>query len=413
MLIKIGMNKIWLIFLFVIIYANFNSAKTIIIKSRLTENLNKAKANDTLVISGGYYKLDSLILNKPLTIKGINSPVFDGNGKHQILIIKSDDVTIEGIVFKNSGVSFISDNSAIKLDGVKNCRILNNEFINNFFGIYISKSSQCLIQGNKIKANAKRQTLSGNGIHLWYSRNIKIYDNTIDGQRDGIYLEFARQIEVKKNISRNNLRYGLHYMFSDSCSYTENIFEHNNAGVAVMYTKNVLMRRNRFINNWGSGSFGLLLKEISNSEILNNYFYKNTNGIYFEACNRISVTRNRFSKNGWAVRLMGNSMENKFEENNFIFNTFDVSTNSRNSYNYFSSNFWSEYNGYDLNKDGFGDVPFRPVRMFSIISEQNRPTLILLNSLIIRILDFAEKIFPQITPFTLADNSPRMREIYD
>lgn len=234
----------------VIIYANFNSAKTIIIKSRLTENLNKAKANDTWVISGGYCKLDFLILNKPLTIKCINSLVFDGDGKYQILIIKSDNVTIEGIVFKNSGVSFISDNSSIKLDGVKNCRILNNKSINNFFVIYIYKSSQCLIQGNKIKACAKRQTSSGNGIHLWYSRNIKIYDNIINSQRDGIYLEFARQTEVKKNITRNNLRYGLHYMLSDSCSYTENIFEHNNAGVAVMYTKNVSMRQNKFIKNW-------------------------------------------------------------------------------------------------------------------------------------------------------------------
>ena len=198
-------------------------------------------------------------------------------------------------------------------------------------------------------------------------------------------------------------------MFSDSCSYSKNIFKHNGAGVAVMFTHNVEMIENRFENNWGAASYGILLKDISDSKIENNYFYKNSSGIYIEGSNRVSVSQNEFIENGWAIRLMANSMNNNFSKNNFVGNSFDVATNSTKNYNTFINNFWSEYSGYDLNKDGVGDVPYRPVKLFSLIVERNRPTLILLRSMFVGILDAAEKIFPALTPETLIDNSPAMK----
>ncbi|GAB4144720.1 MAG: hypothetical protein Fur0015_12460 [Ignavibacteriales bacterium] len=202
-------------------------------------------------------------------------------------------------------------------------------------------------------------------------------------------------------------------MFSDSCVYSYNTFEKNIAGVAVMYTKNVLMTHNNFLNNWGNSSYGLLLKEIADSKIISNKFIENSNGIYFESCSRIEIGKNLFSSNGWAIRLMANSMDNKFEKNNFISNSFDVSTNSRSNYNFFNNNYWSEYNGYDLNRDGIGDVPFRPVKLFSSITENTRPALILLNSLFVNLLNFAEKVFPLLTPKDLIDNQPLMRKYDD
>ena len=200
-------------------------------------------------------------------------------------------------------------------------------------------------------------------------------------------------------------------MFSDSCSYTSNTFKHNGAGVAVMYTKYVEMTNNRFENNWGSASYGILLKDITDSKIINNYFYRNSSGIYIEGSNRIIVYKNEFMENGWAIRLMANSMDNTFTQNNFIGNSFDIATNSTKNYNEFNNNFWSEYQGYDIDKNGIGDIPYRPVKLFSLIVEKNRPTLILLRSLFVYILDAAERIFPVLTPETLIDNSPSMKRI--
>jgi nitrous oxidase accessory protein len=185
----------------------------------------------------------------------------------------------------------------------------------------------------------------------------------------------------------------------------------NGAGVAVMYTHYVEMTNNQFIHNWGSSSYGLLLKDIAKSIIKYNNFHGNTVGIYAEGSDNIEIEHNNFVYNGWAVRVMGNCRDNIFTKNNFIGNTFDVATNSSFSYNTFKNNYWSKYRGYDLNKDGIGDVPYRPVTLFSLLVQKYDMTVILIHSLFVDLLDFAESIFPSMTPKTLVDSEPEMRMI--
>jgi nitrous oxidase accessory protein len=198
-------------------------------------------------------------------------------------------------------------------------------------------------------------------------------------------------------------------MFSDGCRYAGNRFAHNDAGVAVMYSKNVEMLGNRFESNRGTASYGLLLKDISDSRIADNRFLENTVGLLAEGSNRMTVEGNQFEANGWAVKIMANAEQNVFSRNDFLRNTFDVSTNSRQSYSTFRGNYWDRYDGYDLDADGTGDVPFRPVRLFSILVEQNEPALILLRSPFVALLDAAEAVIPALTPQTLTDEAPRMR----
>lgn len=390
----------------VIVVDKNNSYKTI------KEAIALAKSNDTIFVKKDFYSEGTIIINKSIFLVGEDFPVIDGNGKNQIVVIKSSGVKIKGFLFQNAGVSFLSDNSAIKLENVSNCVIEGNKFINNFFAVYLSNTHSSRILNNQIFSFGKKQTYSGNGIHLWNCREIIIAGNYVEGHRDGIYLEFVKHSTIQSNISKNNLRYGLHFMFSDSCIYEKNRFEKNRAGVAVMFTKNVLMKNNVFDNNWGSSSYGILLKEISDSKVIGNTFKKNSCALYFEACNRIKVEKNNFLENGWAIKLMANSMDNFFSKNNFIENTFDVSTNSSYNFNTFIENYWSKYKGYDLNKDNLGDIPYRPVKLFSYIITNNPVALILLKSFFIEILDYAENIIPTITPVNLIDEKPLMN-VYD
>jgi len=373
--------------------------------------LELAEDYDVILIKPGHYVEGNIIINKMVKIFGEDYPIVDGEGDGEVFTVTADSVTISGLTITNSGVSYLEENAGIRLEKVWNCSVTNNKLLNNFFAIYLAQSSNCNISGNFIKGEKKRETNSGNGIHLWYSKNITIENNTISNHRDGIYFEFVRNGTIKNNYSKNNLRYGLHFMFSDTCTYEDNTFESNGAGVAVMYTKYVLMRNNKFINNWGSASYGILLKEISDSKIELNEFIENSTALYMEGCSRITVEHNNIINNGWAIKLMANSIDNYFYENNFIANSFDVSTNSRSNFNEFERNYWSEYKGYDLNKDGFGDVPFRPVTMFSMMVQDQPTSLILLHSLFISILNVAESIIPAITPEALTDTKPRMRKI--
>lgn len=376
----------------------------------LKKIIENSPEGSILIIQHGNYKVDNIQIQKSLTIIGENFPVIEGNNRDEVFTVTANNVTIKGLVIKNAGISYLQENAAIKLNEVSGCRVENNILQNNFFGIYLAKSFNCIIKNNKIEAYNPTETSSGNGIHLWYSKAITIEGNEIIGHRDGIYFEFVKHSLVINNLSKNNLRYGLHFMFSDSCSYIKNTFESNGAGVAVMYTRYVTMKENKFINNWGAASFGVLLKDLSDCLIEKNIFSKNTNGLYIEGCNRITVKQNEFIENGWAVKLMANSMSNYFFENNFIANSFDVMTNSRNNFNEFSKNYWSRYSGYDLDKDGFGDVGYRPVNMFSVLVERQQASMILIHSLFVELLNISESIIPSLTPVDLIDNKPRMKK---
>lgn len=344
---------------------------------------------------------------------GINRPIIDGKFKGNIIDILADSVTIMGFEIKNVGVSYTKDHAAIHAFRVKHFRIENNVLNNVFFGMLIEKSQEGIIRNNIVSSNAKEEFSSGNGIHLWQCKKVIIDNNKLSNLRDGIYFEFVTESQITNNISRDNLRYGLHFMFSNHDNYYDNKFINNGAGVAVMFSKFINMKRNRFYHNWGSASFGLLLKEIYDAEIEDNDFEENTIGINVEGSTRVNYTNNNLIRNGWAVKIAGGCYTNRFTSNNFISNSFDVSYNSKMNDNVFVNNYWSSYTGYDLNKDGIGDVPYRPVKLFSYIVNRTPETIVLLRSLFIDILNFSEKVSPVFTPDNLVDNSPKMKSIDD
>jgi len=373
--------------------------------------IDYANDHDTILIKKGTYKEFNIIVDKAVTIIGENFPVIDGDLKGEIFTIISNLVTIDGLLIINVGRSYTEDNAAIRVKRSQKFTIQNNIFQNIFFGIYIEKSVSGKIYNNKIIGDAKNEFNSGNGIQLWYSKNVFIEKNTIQNVRDGIYLEFSDYCTVINNISENNLRYGLHFMFSNNDDYRDNLFRNNGSGVAVMFSKQIEMHNNTFQKNWGTASYGLLLKEINDSNIRNNLFEKNTVGINVEGSNRITFKNNNFIKNGWAVRIRGACYENIFVGNNFMYNSLDLSYNTGINDNSFNKNYWSNYRGYDLNKDGIGDVPYRPVKLFSYVVNKSPETIILLRSLLTEIIDFSEKVTPIFTPKNLLDNSPLIKKV--
>lgn len=378
----------------------------------IMEAVGLAGKGDTILIHSGLYREGSIDIRTPMVILGIDDPVIDGESTYEIMRIYADSVTVKGITFKDVGISYVEDRSAIRLIKSKHSVVESNKLVNAFFGIYLEHCRDILVRDNTIQGNARMESNSGNAIHLWYCKEIQIEGNYAEGHRDGIYLEFVDNSVVKDNTIKNNLRYGLHFMFSDNDLYLNNRFEHNGAGVAVMFSKYIQMEQNDFINNWGSSAYGLLLKEITDSEISNNRFTRNTTGIYAEGVNRTNIHHNDFSRNGWALNILGSCSDINVHGNNFLYNSFDVSTNSSRNYNTYDGNFWSDNtNAYDLDRDGVSDVPYRPVKLFSYMIGYMQSSTILMRSLLVDLVNYAEKVAPVITPHNLIDNKPLMRRI--
>ena len=372
--------------------------------------LAAAKPGDRVIVRAGTYREAMLVIRTPrLTVEGQGWPTLDGQGAHEVLVIAADDVTVRGLVATNTGVSNLEDRAGIRAKDVRHCVIEGNRLLDNLWGIYLQRSSDCIVRDNEVEAHGVRQTESGNGIHLWYSPGARVERNRVRGQRDGIYFEFSPHGVTRDNVSEHSQRYGLHFMFSDSCRYEHNTFRDNNSGVAVMYSRGVVIADNRFERSWGSAAYGLLLKDIMGGEIANNTFDRNSTGLFVEGSSRLLVHGNVFTQNGWAAKVMADADENTFTANQFSGNAFDVTTNSRSANSTFDGNWWDEYHGYDLNRDGVGDTPFHPVRLFAFVVEQHPAALLLLRAPLVSILDAAERVLPVLTPEALVDRRPLMR----
>ena len=377
----------------------------------LSKAVKMAEEGDTILLHPGNYREGNIQVTQPVVIIGINNPVLDGENKYQILTISSDRVIIRGISFKNSGYSAMNDFASISVINASNIILENNTIINSYFAIHIANCRFGIIRNNTIKGTPKNEQTSGNGIHLWKSDHMLVEANNIQGHRDGIYFEFVTHSIISENFSSKNIRYGLHFMFSNNDAYLENTFKENGAGVAVMYSNHVLMQRNIFEKNWGANAYGLLLKEISDAVITENTWIENTLGILMESTNRIDVSLNSFNDNGWALRIQASCDQNTIHHNNFQGNTFDVATNSTLSLNRFYNNYWDKYEGYDLDHDLVGDVACHPVSMYSMVIEQNPDAVILLRSFMVSLLDKAEKAIPSLTPESMTDELPLMKPL--
>jgi nitrous oxidase accessory protein len=377
----------------------------------VTEALRAAPAGARVVVRAGTYREPTLRVERPVTIVGEGLPTLDGGNARAIMVVTASGVTVRGVRFAHVGTAFTEDRAALRVKDAANCTIADDRFDDTFFGVYLAGVDGCRVERNVFAGRKGGESVSGNGIHLWSSRNVVIADNRVGGHRDGIYFEFVRASTVERNVSERNLRYGLHFMYSDSCRYLGNTFRANGSGVAVMYTKQVEMRGNRFEDNWGGAAYGLLLKEIGDPVLVGNTFARNTVGLMADGTTRLDASGNVFARNGWAVKLMSNVQDSRFAANDFSANTFDVATSGRDATASFAGNWFDAYRGYDLDRDGFGDVPHRPVRLYSLLVARYEPSMVLLRSFFVDLLDVAERGIPSLTPGAVVDEHPAMKPV--
>ena len=404
----------WPILFLLLLPCSLNlAARTILVhpgnNKPISAAIYDASSGDSIMVSEGTYKEGNIVVNKPVFLIGLNMPVLDGELRYEIMTITSNFVIVDGFHFQNSGSSSYDDIAALRILQSGHILIRNNRFDHTFFGIYCQHAYSSTISNNRLHSTAIDESSSANGIHCWKSENMLIINNDISGHRDGIYFEFVTNSVIRGNVSHGNARYGLHFMFSHDNSFLHNAFKDNGAGVAVMYSHGVIMLNNLFANNWGQAAYGILMKDITDSRVEFNDFYRNTVSIHMEGSNRINITGNIFRQNGWAIMIQASCTDNIIRGNNFINNSFDIATNGSLQLNQFTGNYWDKYEGYDLDRNGTGDIPYRPVSMYSMIVERNPASLILLRSFMTGLMDKAEKVIPSLTPEQLKDTEPSMR----
>lgn len=378
--------------------------------SSISEAVKSSKVGDHISVQPGIYEEPGIEINHSLTLHGEPGAEIRYQGTDgDTILIKAPQTQISGFKIQGSGKSTFHDFAAIKVANTAGCKILKNEILNSQYGILVTNSEGCEIRDNHISTSAVPINLLGDAIHLWKSNKPVISGNIVQGHRDGIYLEFVEEGLIENNQVSINHRYGLHFMFSSHNTFQNNAFLDNDAGVAVMYSKYIKMIANTYARNRGAASFGILLKDISDSVIFKNVFLDNTVAIFMEGSNRNKFSLNKFERNGWALRLLSSCEDNEFSQNAFFGNSLEIATNSSRSLNSFSKNFWDQHVSLDLDQDGLADLPFQPTSYSSYLVEKYSLAILLFDTPFLKILDRLEKYFPALSPVSLRDLKPLVR----
>ncbi len=385
-------------------------------RSPLQDRIDAACPGTVLRIPAGVYP-GQVIVDRRVTLIGEEGTILDGGGRGSVLVIQAPGTQVRGLTLRNSGWELLFDDAGVLIEEAAGVILENLVLEDTNHGVYVRNAlgptiRDCRFAGRRGRVHEENH---GNAIHVWYAKDARIRDNVISGHRDGIYLSFAETAHVTGNVAYEVDRFGLHSMYSQRNIIEGNTFTRNTAGVALMFSNRMEMTRNLFAHNRGHRTYGLLLRDCSDSEFTGNRLIDNTIGLFLDGSNRNRFHENLFAENGWGVIAYSSSEENAFTRNNFMENDYQVSLDMRRTRNRLHvdgvGNYWSDARAYDLDGDGLGDAPHSPVGLFAFVSKQYPDLTVFAGSPAVVALDLAQRSLPALHQTVLLDPAPLLTPV--
>lgn len=386
----------------------------------IQDAVEAAAIGDTIQVRGGHYE-GPLIVDKSLTLEGLDWPVIDGKSLGTVVKLTAPDSTFEGFVIRNSGASLNEENSGLAGEAA-DLVIKNNRLEETLFGIYLRKAHGSTIQGNYIQSKELDLARRGDPIRVWYSNDVLIAGNVVEKGRD-VVLWYSERLTVRDNkISEG--RYGLHFMYCDDATITNNLLSNNSVGTFMMYSRRLKLIHNTIAYNHGPSGFGIGLKDMDDALVQDNLFLANRVGAHLDNSPREvdslgTFQGNVFAYNDIGINLMPSVRHNQFSGNSFIENQeqVDISGGGRYQDNSWTvaglGNYWSDYAGFDQAGDGIGDEVYRADRLFENLTSRFPNLRLFIFSPSSQAVEFAARAVPFVRPqpkFT--DTQPLMAPVF-
>jgi nitrous oxidase accessory protein len=374
--------------------------------------IDRAAAGDTITLARGHYR-GGLRIDKPLTLRGFGRPTLDAGGKGDVIRITAPDVTVEGLILKNSGSDLGAQNAGVYIQpGADRAVVRRCDLAYTLFGVWIEAVEDVEIDDNLITGKRDYRSASrGNGIQLYNTTGAKIRRNHISYVRDGIYVDVSHHAVFEGN-RIHDVRYGTHYMNSNDNRWEDNESYHNRGGLALMMARRQIVRNNRA---WGNSDHGIMLRTLQDSVIEGNVVAGNQRGFFIYDAEFNELRGNLVADNVVGAHLWAGSKNNVVESNDFIGNREQVRYVAARDepWGVEDGNYWSNYLGWDRNGDGRGDVPYEANDLVDRLSWQHPMMKLLLASPAVQTLRLIGQQFPLLRAPSVVDPNPRMLPTHD
>ena len=378
----------------------------------IRDALAAAGPGDTVRVTAGVYH-EHLVIDRPVVLLGEPGAVLEGDGRGIVLFVNAPAV-IRGFTIRGSGSDQSRENAGILATEAPGIVIEDCHLEDVLFGIYLKESHDAVIRGNTIEGKNLAMPLRGDGIRLWYSHNGLIVGNELSRVRD-LVIWFANGTEVRNN-KVSDSRYGVHYMYSDHNRFEGNEFRANHVGAFVMYSDDIVFEGNLFAEARGTTGRGLGFKDADRITAIGNVLVKNAIGISIDNSPTSENVENVFRDNVIAYNDVGVWMlpsvhSNRFEGNQLVDNVVPVGVSGGGTAtkNHWHGNYWSEYAGFDADRDGSGDTPFVFERLSDDLMAKNQALQVFNLSLGVSALNTLSRVFPLLNPEPIViDSAPRI-----
>ncbi len=382
----------------------------------LQEVIDKVPPNSKLELPKGVFK-GSIVITKPLMLIGQEGTVIDGEGNGTVIKVLSSNVTLKNLTIKNSGSEHERLDAGILVKDAKFCTIQDCKIIDCLFGIDLQNVHNSLIENNYITSKPFPLGIRGDGVRLWYSNDNILRKNRLYKSRDFV-IWYSHGNLIEENSGEYG-RYSLHFMYAGKNIVRKNVYKHNSVGIFFMYSKDTIAKDNIVMSSLGTTGIGIGLKDASNFTIKNNTILYCAKGFYidrspFEPDTVNKIEGNRILYNTIGIHFHSLSIDNILQYNIFkgnMENVFDDSGKIHSVQNHWRRNYWDDYEGFDKNKDGIGDIPYTLYYYADKMWLLNPNIRFFYGSPVISILNFLAKLAPFSEPVKLlSDPEPLMQE---
>ncbi|PCI51108.1 MAG: carbohydrate-binding protein [Alphaproteobacteria bacterium] len=396
---------------FLFLFGDFEAAaKDIAVTGKLQLALEQAEAGDRVLLSAGTYA-GPLLLSKPVSIIGGGGVIIKGSGSGNVITVKSGGVRLSGLTITGSGLFLETQDSGIFLSKQATGAVIeDNKILDNLIGVYVWGAKDAIVRNNIIRGRQDmRMNERGNGVQVWNAPGAIVEGNDIQYGRDGIFVTTS-----KENIFRNNnihdVRFAVHYMYTNKSKVVNNISTGNDIGFAIMFSTHVEITGNRSIND---RERGILFNYANRVKVLNN---RVTGGpekcIFIYNSNRNIIQDNLLAGCDIGVHFTAGSEKNDITGNAFIDNRTQVKYVGTRWLEWSKDgrgNYWSDNSAFDMDGDGISDNIYRPNDLTDQILWRYPSAKLLMNSPAVLLLKWAQSAFPALHPGGVVDSAPLMK----